>query len=307
MKNKFKKFLERKKTAHKGDFGKTLIVAGSRGMSGAASLSAISALRSGAGLVTLAVPDSIYQITARRDPEMMVQPFPSTRAGSLDLKAFKKISLLAQNQDVLAIGPGLSRNHSTAKLIHRLILNSKIPVVIDADGLNALEGMPHILLEAKAPLILTPHEREFERVFGPLLTYAVSAKGGSASGGKGAQPRSLVREALRRKAAQEMAEKYAVFIVLKGSRTVVAAPDGRIFTNSTGNPGMATAGSGDVLTGIIAGLLGRGKDIFETVCLAVYAHGLAGDLAAKKTGQTSLIAHDILENLPFAFKKMGSN
>ncbi len=275
-------FLKRKKHSHKGDYGRILIVAGSRGMSGAASLSALAALRSGAGLVTLAVPDAIYPAVARRDPEIMVQPFSSTSAGSLDFKAFKKISGLLQKQDVLAAGPGLSRNPSTVKLIRKLIVCTTVPTVIDADALNALEDQPSILLEASAPLILTPHHGEFKRVFG-------FDPGESTSD--------------RKKAAQEMAEKNGVFIVLKGNRTIVAKPDGKVFVNSTGNPGMATAGSGDVLTGIIAGLLGLQKDIFETVCFAVYVHGLAGDIAAQKMGQTSLIARDILESLPAAFKK----
>ncbi len=275
-------FLKRKKNSHKGDYGRILIVAGSRGMSGAASLSALAALRSGAGLVTLAVPDSIYPIVARRDPEVMVQPFSSTASGSIHFKAFKKLSGLLQKQDVLAIGPGLSRDTSTAKLIRKIIVKTPVPAVIDADGLNALEAKPQFLLESEAPLILTPHDGEFKRIFG-------------------FDPGKTAGE--RKKATREMAEQYGVFIILKGSRTVVAAPGGKTFVNTTGNPGMATAGSGDVLTGILAALLGLQKDIFETICFAVYVHGLAGDIAAKKTGQTSLIARDILEHLPAAFKK----
>ncbi len=286
--------LKRKVSSHKGDYGRILIVAGSRGMSGAANLSALACLRSGAGLVTLAVPQSIYSVVARKDFEVMVQPFQSTASGSLDLKAFLKISKLFPKHDVLAVGPGLSRNSSTAKLIRQLIRTTKIPTVIDADGLNALEGMPEILLEASAPLILTPHEGEFERVFGLRLMHM----------DKGFQAYHLRWESERKKATQAMAEKYGVFIVLKGHRTIVASPEGKICVNLTGNPGMATAGSGDVLTGVMAGLLGRGKDIFKTICLAVYAHGLAGDLATKKIGQTSLIARDILDFLPTIFKKI---
>ncbi len=279
---RFKKFLQRKKTAHKGDFGKIFIVAGSRGMSGAARLTAMAALRSGAGLVTLGVPDSIYSIVARQDPEVMVMPFNSTSAGSLDLNSFVKISAVLKSQSVLALGPGLSRNTSTVKLIHKLILKSQIPTVLDADALNAIAGYPEILLQAQTPLFLTPHEKEFERVFGVCC----------------------LNDLARKTAAREMAEKFGVYVILKGHRTVVAAPDGKLFVNQTGNPGMATAGCGDVLTGVLAGLLGRGKNYFETACLAVTAHGIAGDLAAKKMGQTSLIARDILEFLPVAFKKL---
>ncbi len=282
---KFKNTLKRNNASHKGDYGRILIVAGSRGMSGAASLAGMAALRSGAGLVTMAVPDSIYPLVARRDPELMVQPFRSTSSGALDLRAFPAITKILASQDVLAIGPGLSRNVFTAKLIHKLILSSKIPIVVDADALNAFAGRPEILLQAQTPLFLTPHEGEFERLF------------------KIAVPRHS-SIAQRRNLAQAMAEKFGVYVILKGHRTVVAAPDGKIFVNKTGNPGMATAGCGDVLTGILAGLLGRGKNHFETVCLAVTAHGLAGDLAAKKKGQASLIAGDILEFLPAAFKKL---
>jgi len=282
MRNSSKTFLKRPQSSHKGDFGKIFIVAGSRGMSGAARLTAMAALRSGAGLVTLGVPDSIYSIVARQDPEVMVMPFQSTSTGSIDLTSFVKISAILKNQSVLALGPGLSRNASTVKLVHKLILNSKIPTVIDADALNAFAGHPEILLQAQTPLFLTPHEKEFERVFGVCCVNGLA----------------------RKTAAREMAEKFGIYIVLKGHRTVVAAPDGKLFVNQSGNPGMATAGCGDVLTGVLAGLLGREKNVFETACLAVTAHGLAGDLAAKKMGQTSLIARDIVEFLPAAFKKL---
>lgn len=278
-----KSFLKRSPKTHKGDYGRVLIAAGSRGMAGAANLSALAALRSGAGLVTLAVPDAIYNVTVRKDPEVMVRPFPATAQGTLDLKSFTEISKQLSNQDVLAMGPGLSRNSSTVKLIHKLILNTQIPMVIDADALNALEGKSEVLLRVQAPCILTPHAKEFERVFG-------------LNPGKS--------DLERKEAARNAAETYGVFIVLKGHRTVVAAPNGKIFLNTSGNAGMATAGTGDVLTGMIAGLLGRRKHLFDTICLAVYAHGIAGDFAAQKKGRTALIARDILESLPNVFKKL---
>lgn len=281
-------FLRRNKKSHKGDYGRILIVAGSRGMSGAAVLTAMAALRSGAGLVTLAVPESIYAVTAKAHPEVMTIPFAASSSGSIDFKAYKKIAELAAKQDVLALGPGLSRNPSTQKLIRKLLLNSSIPVVLDADGLNAFEGQAQQLLMAEAPLILTPHEGEFERLFKIQI------------GGR----RSQARE--RKKSAREMAEKFGIYIVLKGNKTVAAAPDGKTFVNNTGNPGMATAGSGDVLTGVIAGLMGRRKNIFDTVCLGVHVHGLAGDFAAREKSRTSLTAGDILEFLPRAFKKLES-
>ena len=278
-----KRLLFRKKQSHKGDYGRVLMVAGSRGMSGAASLAGLGALRSGAGLVTLAVPDAIYPVVARKDPEVMVRSFLSTSSGSLHVRSFAEISKLLAGQDVLAIGPGLSRNESTAQLIHKLILKSKVPTVVDADALSSFEARPQILLNSESPLFLTPHEGEFERLFKLAVPRAGNLK--------------------RKNLAKETAEKFGIFLILKGHHTVVAAPDGKVFVNFTGNPGMATAGSGDVLTGILAGLLGRGQDYFATACAAVYAHGLAGDLAAKKMGQTSLIARDILDCLPAVFKK----
>jgi len=280
-----KRLLVRKKQSHKGDYGRVLMVAGSRGMSGAASLAGLGALRSGAGLVTLAVPDAIYSVVAKKDPEVMVRPFLSTFSGSIHARSFAGITKLLAGQDVLAIGPGLSRNPSTVQLIRKLILKSKIPTVMDADALNSLEARPEILLQAEAPLFLTPHEGEFERLF------------------KIAVPRTAAITK-RKNLAKEMAEKFGIFLILKGHRTVVAAPDGKVFVNSTGNPGMATAGSGDVLTGVLSALLGRGQDYFETACAAVYVHGWAGDLAAKKMGQTSLSARDILDCLPATFKKI---
>lgn len=277
-------FLKRKKNAHKGDFGRILIIAGSRGMSGAPGLTGMAALRSGAGLVTLAVPDAIYPIAARQNLELMVRPFASA-AGAFALRAYTPISKSLAGQDVLAIGPGLSRRTAVTKLVHQLILNSKIPAVIDADALNAFENRPQLFLRAQAPLFLTPHEKEFERIFGTL-------KPGKATLSE------------RKEAARKAAENFGVHIILKGHKTVVAAPGGKLFVNQTGNPGMATAGSGDILTGILAGLLGRKKDFFETACLAVYAHGLAGDFAAAKKSRTALIAGDLLEYLPAVFKKL---
>ena len=273
----------RPKDANKKDFGRIFILAGSRGLTGAAALTSFAALRSGAGLVTLGCPDKVYSVLARRYPEVMVRPFPSTSAESLSEKGFKEISDFLKNQDVLAIGPGLGRHAGTQKLVRRLSVQSPVQVVIDADGINAFKGKVSLFKKFKAPPILTPHPGEFVRVFG------------------GKKPEG---DQERKKRALETAKKFNVILVLKGYQTVVATPKGQIFVNPTGNPGMAKGGTGDVLTGIIAGLLGQGIQPFNAACFGVYLHGLAGDLAAKKIGQVSLVASDIIEFLPGAIRQV---
>lgn len=276
-----KKWRPRRPTAHKGDFGRVFILAGSRGLAGAAHLAGMGALRAGAGLVTVGVPDPIYNIAARREAEVMVKPFPSTREGSLGQKALKPIEQFLKTQDVLALGPGLSQNAETQKLVRTLLQRNTLPVVIDADALNALGGRTPLLKNC-GQAVLTPHPGEFVRLFGGKLSRA---------------------DSLRKKRARETAMRFKVTIVLKGHRTVVAAPDGRLYWNPTGNPGMATAGAGDVLTGILAALIGQRFSLWDAARFAVFFHGLAGDLAAKKFGQTSLVAGDLLNFLPAAFKK----
>jgi NAD(P)H-hydrate epimerase len=289
--------LKRPATAHKGTCGRVFILAGSRGMTGAANLTGMAALRSGAGLVTVGVPDAVYLVIARHDSELMVKPLPSTAKGTVSLKAFPEISRALHGQDVLAIGPGLSQHVTTQKLIRKVIEETRGPVVIDADGLNALKGHLDVLrgprkksraglnlpYKIKPGQILTPHPGEFVRLFGGKLDDS---------------------DALRKKRAGQVAGEYGVVMVLKGHHTVVATPDGEVFVNKTGNPGMATAGSGDVLTGVIAALAGQGLSSYEAACLGVHVHGLAGDLAAKKTGEVSLTAGDILRFLPEAFKEL---
>lgn len=275
------KKLKRPVVAHKGDFGRVFILAGSRGMSGAANLAGMGALRAGAGLVTMGVPDAIYLIIAKRDSELMIRPFPSTVRGTLSLKGFCEIKRFCYGQDVLAIGPGLSQHMTTQKLIRRIIQETETQMVVDADGLNALKGNLSVLKKCRGRAVLTPHPGEFVRLFGGRLDdFAV----------------------FRKTRAIETSSKHGVVIVLKGHQTVVASPDGEVYVNKTGNPGMATAGSGDVLTGVIAALIGQGLSCFEAASLGVYVHGLAGDRAAKKMGQVSLIAGDLLDCLPGIFK-----
>ncbi len=275
--------LKRPSTAHKGTFGRIFILAGSRGMTGAANLAGMGALRSGAGLVTIGVPDAVYLIIAKRDSELMIRPLPSTVRGTLSLKGFSEIKRFCHAQNVLAIGPGLSQHLTTQKLIRKILQAMDLPMVIDADGLNALKGNLKILGKCGARAVLTPHPGEFLRLFGGRLDHT---------------------DPLRKKRAMEIAQRYQVTVVLKGHHTVAASPDGNVYVNPTGNPGMATAGSGDVLTGVIAALMGQNFSPFEAACMGVYIHGSAGDLAVQEVGTVSLTASDLLRFLPAAFKKI---
>lgn len=277
------KKLKRPVAAHKGDFGRVFVLAGSRGMTGAAHLAGMAALRSGAGLVTIGIPDAVYLVIAKRESELMIRPLPSTSKGTLSLKGFPEIERFCAIQNVLAIGPGLSQHVTTQKLIRKILQTTELPLMVDADGLSALKGHLKVLAACSGRAVLTPHPGEFIRVFGGKLDDS---------------------DRLRKKRASEAAQKYGVVIVLKGHHTVIAAPEGNCHVNTTGNPGMATAGSGDVLTGMIAALMGQGLSYFEAACLGAHVHGLAGDMAAKKIGQTSLTAGDLLRFLPEAFKSL---
>ncbi len=276
-------FLKRKKDAHKGDFGHLFIIAGSRGLTGAACLCAKGALLSGAGLVTIGIAQSQYAILCRKLTEAMTMPLPETRQGSLSLKAFSQIKKFSKDKDVLAIGPGLSRNKSTQSLVRKIISSIDIPMVIDADALNALSGHLDILKKRKALTVITPHPGEMGRILGRKTSYI---------------------QKNRRIVAKQLAGMYNIVTVLKGQGTIVADGSGKVFVNPTGNPGMAKGGSGDVLTGITAAFLGQSGNAFEAAKVAVYVHGLAADLAVKQTGQLSLLATDILNKLPIILKKL---
>lgn len=280
----FKKLLpKRKSDTHKGDYGHVFVIAGSVGMTGAAALCAQAALLSGSGLVTLGICKSLNPILARKLTEVMTKPLPETRQQTLSEKALPEILKFDKKVDCVAIGPGLSRNSSTQKLVKRLIVSLNKPMVLDADGINALERKAAILKSAKAPIVITPHPGEMSRLI--FLSRA-----------------EITRN--KEKVAKDFANKYNVVCVLKGHRTVVAEPKGKTYTNTTGNPGMASGGVGDVLTGMIASFIGQGLKPFDAAKLGVYLHGLAGDLAAKEKGQFSLIATDILNKLPLAIKKL---
>lgn len=273
----------RPKRANKGDFGRIFILAGSRGFTGAAALSSFAALRAGAGLVTLGCPEKVYSILARRHPEVMVRPLPSTPHGTLSEKGLREILEFARTQDVLALGPGLGRHPSTVRLLRKLMIQSSLPLVVDADGVNALKGKPELLKKCRWAPILTPHPGEFIRAFG------------------GKKP---VTDRERRRRVRETARRFGVILVLKGYHSVIARPNGQVSRNPTGNPGMATGGTGDVLTGIIAALLGQGISAYQAARFGVYLHGLAGDLAAQEKGEVSLVAGDLIEFFPRAVQRV---
>ncbi len=260
--------------SHKGDYGHVLIVAGSRGKTGAAHLTAAGALRSGAGLVTVATPASCLPIVAALAPEYMTLPIAES-GDEPDVDAVEQ--LLEQARDVIAIGPGLGQGSATRAFIRRLVDQATVPLVIDADGLNAFAGDPDGLSGRDGrTVIVTPHPGEFGRLVG------MSADEVQAS---------------RVEIARNFAVTHHLYVVLKGHRTLIVTPDEKVFINPTGNPGMATGGSGDVLTGMIAAWLAQLLDAEAACKLAVYLHGLAGDLAEAQLGQVAMTARDIVQQL----------
>jgi len=271
---------KRSADAHKGDFGKVCIIAGSVGFSGAAALAGKSALRSGSGLVRVAVPKSILPIVASFDPCYTTIPLAEDSAGKISAKAADAILNSIEENDIIAFGPGIGISSGIKSILESLIRIEKLRLVIDADGLNNLAKLKDWQKINKANLILTPHPGEMKRLWEGLF--------------RGAMPDD------RQKIATEFAKETNTTIVLKGHQTVVADNE-KFYVNTTGNPGMATAGSGDVLTGVITSLCGQQMNNFDAAVLGVYIHGLAGDLAAKEKGFVGLIATDIIDYLPAAF------
>jgi len=279
--------LHRSLDAHKGDFGHIFILAGSIRFFGAAVLCAEAVMRSGAGLVTLGIPASLAQSVIKIKPkEVMILPLAETEEGTLSLAAYKKVKIFMQDADALAIGPGLTQNKSTQALVRKLISTISKPMVIDADGLNALVGHLNLLrvtsYELRVTRILTPHPGEMARLLGVSVKKVQSDRKGM---------------------AKKFARDYKVTVVLKGHHTVVADYNDNLYINKTGNPGMATAGSGDVLTGMIAAFLGQGLESFVAAKYAACLHGLAGDLAAKEKTQMGMVASDIINKIPQAIKR----
>ncbi len=291
---------ERQKYSHKGDYGHVLIIAGSKGKTGAAFMCAKACLRAGAGLVTIGVPGSLMDVFQSRVTEEMTLSLPDRGDGTLSSEASEKIlEFLSNRADVLAIGPGISDTDNIKKLASTIVLNATVPMVIDADAINALSGTRNIFKKTKAPIILTPHPGEMARILEGSKGLA-SGESPRRQGFKGS--REIEQDRIN--TAIKFSKATGAYLVLKGVPTIVAEPEGSVFINPTGNPGMASAGVGDVLTGMIAAFLGQGLDPLETSILGVYMHGLAGDIAAGKKGEHSLIASDIIDSIPEAFISM---
>jgi NAD(P)H-hydrate epimerase len=283
-KEDIKPFLKkRKRDSHKGTYGHLFIVSGSLGKTGAAAMAAKAALRMGAGLVTVGTPQSCLPLVARSMTELMSEPLPETPQKTISVDALPAIQGLLKGKDALLIGPGISTNPSTAKLVLSLLPKLTVPVVIDADGLNILAENLDVLKSLTKPAVLTPHPGEFARLVGLAINDVLDH---------------------RLELVPQFAEKYGVHLVLKGYRTLIASPQGNVFINSTGNPGMATGGSGDVLSGMIAALIIQEKDILGATLAAVYLHGLSGDIGAKKLGERSLIAGDLIKFIPQALREV---
>lgn len=267
-----KKLLPRRcVTAHKGNFGKILLLCGSVGFTGAAAMAANAAVRCGAGLVYIGVPDAVYPIVATKLDEPMVFPLPSD-GGTLSSSAMNWILEKLPQMDAVLVGPGLGKTQGVFECIHAVLQESNIPVVLDADGINVLSNHINILRERTCPVILTPHPGEFKRLGGDL---------------------SVGRE----QAAITLAREFHCVCLLKGHHTVIT--DGEtVFTNPTGNPGMATGGSGDVLAGMITALLGQGLSPIEAAAAGAWLHGAAGDICAEEIGQYGMLPTDIIRTLP---------
>lgn len=272
---------KRDKNSHKGTFGRVGIIAGSMGMTGAPYLSSMATLRTGSGLVYTIIPKSLQNILSIKLTESIIVSVEDNRSGYFTLDTLDDILQKVDDLDldVVAIGPGLGVDDERRIIVGELLKSIDKPIVLDADGLNCISNKPSILVSRKEKTIITPHPGELSRI----LNVSTS---------------DIQRN--REKYAKYTSEKYNVITVLKGANTIVATEEGRLYINHTGNSGMATAGSGDVLTGVIASFLGQGMGAMESAILGVYCHGLAGDLASMKVGEYGLIARDIIEYIPQA-------
>lgn len=267
----------RRPDTHKGDYGHLLVIAGSVGKTGAAAMACEAALRIGAGLVTLAIPKSLNAIMEVKLTEVMTEPLPETPKQTLSLRAFSSILRLCEDKKAVIIGPGIGTFKETQSLILKLIKTLNLPIILDADGLTALATQPKTLPTTNRSLILTPHPGEMAKLIRST-------------------PKDVQED--RISISRNFAQSHHVHLVLKGHRSLIATPKGEVFINPTGNPGMASGGTGDVLTGMIGGLICQGFDILQSLQMAVYLHGLAGDEMAQELGEKSLIARDIIEKIP---------
>lgn len=272
--------------ANKGSYGHVLVIGGSMGKAGAAAMAGFAAMRAGAGLATVATPRSVLPTVAGFHSEMMTEPLPETSEGTISVHAFESALLgLVERKTVVAIGPGISRNRETAHFVRAVVTKEVVPkdtaIVLDADALNAFEGVTGELKGQGRKVVITPHPGEMARLTG--LTIAQI-------------------QANRVEVARRFAREHELIAVLKGHRTLIAAPDNTVWVNPTGNPGMATGGTGDVLTGMVAGMIAQHPEhVLAATALAIYLHGLAGDLAAAALGENSLVATDLVRFLPDAF------
>jgi hydroxyethylthiazole kinase-like uncharacterized protein yjeF len=270
--------------ANKGSFGHVLVIGGSVGKAGSVAMAGMAALRSGAGLSTVATPKSVLATVAGFHPEVMTEPLDETDAGTISTRAGERMNAVIKGMTVLAVGPGISRNPETSDFVRSLVVKSKTPLVLDADGLNAFEGRAAELNGKGRTLVITPHPGEMAR-----LTESTIA--------------AVQRDRIN--VARTFAREHELIVVLKGHRTLIAQPDGTVWVNTTGNPGMATGGTGDILTGMVAGLIAQNpQHIVEAVIAAVHLHGLAGDVARESMGEHSLVATDLVKALPEAFRRV---
>lgn len=274
---------KRPRDAHKGDFGHVLVIAGALGKGGAAGLTALASLRAGCGLVTLGIPESCQKALEFHPLEVMTVPLAETENGTLAVKAKDRIAEHLQGKSALAIGPGISTDPETVRLLREVLPTVQVPMVLDADAVNCLALDGGLELLKNSEVILTPHPKEMSRISG-LSTQEIQAN--------------------RIETASRFAQENSVHLVLKGARTILAFADGSVFINPTGNPGMATAGSGDVLTGIIAGLIAQGLKIQQAAIAGTYLHGLSGDIYAEKSAEASLIAGDLLNGIPESLNRV---
>jgi len=275
----------RRADANKGNFGHVLVIGGSVGKAGAAAMAGMAALRAGAGLSTVCTPKSVLPTVAGFHPEVMTEPLEETEAGGVSMRALdRRVDTLVKGKTVLAVGPGISRHAETAEFARTVVKKYKIPIVLDADGLNAFEGHAAKLNGRARSLVITPHPGEMARLAGSTVA-------------------AVQRDRLN--VARTFAREHEVIVVLKGHRTLITQPDGEVWVNTTGNPGMATGGTGDILTGMISGFIAQNPDrIVEAMIAAVHLHGLAGDVACESMGEHSLVATDLLKALPEAFRRV---
>jgi NAD(P)H-hydrate epimerase len=269
--------------SNKGNYGHVLVAGGSLGKAGAAAMAGMAVLRVGAGLSTVATPKSVLETVAGFHSELMTEPLPETDAGTISTSALDRIEQLAKGKSVVAIGPGISRDPQTAELVRALAAQLQLPTVVDADGLNAFEGRTHELNGKGRTIVITPHPGEMARLAGSTIAQVQKDRLG---------------------VARKFAREHELTVVLKGHRTLVVQADGEAWVNTTGNPGMATGGTGDILTGMVAGMIAQhSKQAVVAVLAAVHLHGLAGDVMRERVGEHSLVATDLLKGLPEAFRR----